>query len=114
MNSLAGDIELVGLRVDLLGLVVGDEVDLVGVAGWELETGDGGLSVGDGDVAEEEVVQRGLTGHVREIDVNVGGVGVDGGPFDGVGFGAVPEGVLVWVGDGNCARKGGEGEDADE
>lgn len=114
MNSLAGDVELVGLRVDLLGLVVCDEVDLVGVAGWELETGDGGLSVRDGDVAEEEVVQRGLTGHVRKIDVNVAGVGVDRGPFDGVGLGAVPEGVLGWVGDGDCAREGGEGEDADE
>lgn len=114
MRSLAGNVELVGLGVDLLGLVVGDEVYLVGVASWELETGDGGLSVRDSDVAEEEVVQRGLAGHVREIDVNVGGVGVDGGPFDGVRLRAVPDGVLVWVVDGDCAREGSEGEDANE
>ncbi len=36
MNSVAGNVELVGLRVDLLGLVVCDEVDLVGCTAGEL------------------------------------------------------------------------------
>jgi len=114
LNSVAGNVELVGLRVDLLGLVVCDEVDLVGCTAGELEAGNGGFSIRDGDVAEEEVVQGRLAGHVREVDVNGGGVGVDTGPFDGVGLGTVPDGVLVWVGDGDCTREGGEGEDADE
>lgn len=70
LDSFAGDVELLGLREDLVGVVVGDQVDLVGISGWELKPGDISGTLGGWDVGEEERVERWVGGHVGEVDVN--------------------------------------------
>lgn len=102
------------MSIDLLGAVGLDKVDLVGGTRWELETADIDGALGDIEVAEEEVVQRGLRSLVGEVDIDGGGISGDGGPGDLVADRAVPEGAGGGRGDGDglgYRGESGEGED---
>lgn len=96
---------------------MGYEVDLVCISVGELESGDIRGTLGGWDVGEEEGVERWVGGHVGEVDVNSRGIGANGGPLDGVGFGRVPKFELGGRGDGHREGDGchgGEGEDRSE
>lgn len=112
-DSLTGGVELLGLSEDLLWLVVGDEVDLVGGSDWELEVLDGERAAVLVLVGGEEGVRWWVSGHVGEVDVEGLRIGVDGVPLDLVGLGEVPESVLAWGGDLESKGAGGQREDGD-
>lgn len=112
-DSLTSGIELLGLSVDLLWLVVGDEVDLVGGSDWELEVSDGEGAAVLVLVGREEGVGWWVGGHVGEVDVEGLRISVDGVPLDLVGLGEIPDGVLSWGGDLESKGAGGQCEDGD-